>query len=196
MTCSNFEILIADYVDGTLPEEQRAAVDAHLHHCANCEALARDGAAAIVFMERAAAIEPPPELITRIMFEVANGPGRTVLKSSPLRRWLRNRWIGKWLEPALEPRFAMGMAMTVLSFAMVGQLSGVRQLKPSDLNPVNLWMTAENRVERTWERAVKHYETTRLVYEIQAQLKEWDEDPASGPSGPTSSGPNEGSETR
>jgi len=74
----------------------------------------------------------------------------------------------------------MGMAMTVLSFAMVGQMSGVRQLKPSDLNPANLWTSAENRVERTWERAVKHYESTKLVFEIQAQLKEWDDDRAGG----------------
>jgi len=180
MTCSHFEILLADYVDGTLPEEQRLEVESHLSDCVSCEALARDGSAAVAFMERAAAIEPPPELITRIMFEVANGPGRTVLKSSWGRRWLRNRWFGKWLEPAFEPRFAMGMAMTVLSFAMVGQMSGVRQLKPSDLNPANLWTSAENRVERTWERAVKHYESTKLVFEIQAQLKEWDDDRAGG----------------
>ena len=72
----------------------------------------------------------------------------------------------------------MGMAMTVLSFAMLGRLSGieVRQLKPSDLDPVKVWMAAEDRVHRVWERTVKHYNSLRLVFQIQAQLNEWSEE--------------------
>jgi len=59
--------------------------------------------------------------------------------------------------------------------AMLGRLSGieVRQLSPADLDPVKVWMAAEDRVHRTWERSVKYYENLRLVFEIQTQLKEW-----------------------
>ena len=61
---------------------------------------------------------------------------------------------------------AMGMAMTILFFAMLGHFSGieVRQLKPSDLDPVKVWMAAEDRVQRGWERTVKYYENLRVVY--------------------------------
>lgn len=171
MTCPDLEIMLAEYVDGTLPEEQRGAIESHLGVCANCASLARDASGAVAFMERAAAIESPPELIARILSEISNRSGRSTGSSL-------FGWFGKWLEPVFAPRFAMGMAMTVLSFAMVGQLSGIqiRQVRTSDLNPVNLWMAAENRIERTWERAVKNYESTRLVFEIQAQLNEWDDD--------------------
>ena len=42
----------------------------------------------------------------------------------------------------------MGMAMTVLSFAMLGRFTHVRQLTPSDLDPVKVWTAAEDRVVR------------------------------------------------
>lgn len=178
MNCTEVEILIADYVDGTLQAGEGAALEAHLTACASCRELARDVTGAVQFMERAAAVNAPPELVTRILFEVSSGNSRAVLKPSPARRLF-----GRWLEPVLQPRFAMGMAMTVLSFAMLGRLSGiqVRQLKPSDLDPVKVWVAAEDRVVRTWERSVKYYESLRLVFEIQSNLREWTEsDPDAG----------------
>lgn len=178
MNCTDFEILLADYVDGTLHEDQKSALQSHLSSCASCAELAQDVTGAIGFMERAASVEAPPELVTRILYEITSGPSHSVVKPS----WAY-RLFGKWLEPILQPRYAMGMAMTVLSFAMLGRLSGieVRHLSPSDLDPVKVWTAAEDKVHRTWERSVKYYESLRLVFEIQAQLKEWtDEQAASG----------------
>lgn len=170
MTCADLEILLAEYVDGTLRGEQKSAVEEHLATCAECAELARDAAGAVAFMGRAATLEAPPELVTRILYEVTDGPSRAQVKPS----WTR-RVFGKWLEPIFQPRYAMGMAMTILSFAMLGRFSGieVRQLHPSDLDPVKVWTAAEDRVQRTWERTVKYYENLRVVYEIQTQLKEW-----------------------
>ena len=175
MTCSDLHILLADYVDGTLRGEEKSALESHLAECAACAELARDAAGAVAFMERAAEVEAPPELLTKILFEMSNGPSRAVVKPS----WV-HRVFGKWLDPVLQPRFAMGMAMTLLSFAMLGRLSGieVRQLSPSDLDPVKVWMAAEDRVHRAWERSVKYYESLRLVFEIQRQLNEWTDEEA------------------
>lgn len=170
MTCADLEILLAEYVDGTLHGEQKSAVEEHLAICPECAELARDAAGAVAFMGRAATLDAPPELVTRILYEITDGPSRAQCKPS----WTR-RVFGKWLEPVLQPRYAMGMAMTILSFAMLGRFSGieVRQLHPSDLDPVKVWTAAEDRVQRTWERTVKYYENLRVVYEIQTQLKEW-----------------------
>src|SRR2546430_9307161 len=41
----------------------------HLGQRRSCAELARDSAAAVAFMERAATVEPPPELITRILHD-------------------------------------------------------------------------------------------------------------------------------
>jgi hypothetical protein len=171
MNCADLEILLCDYVDGTLRGEEKSEVERHLAECPVCTELAKDAAGAIAFMERAAVVEPPAELVTRIMFEIP--AARRAVHSTSGSFWKRFR--AKWLEPVLQPRFAMGMAMTVLSFAMLGRFAGieVRQLKPSDLDPVKIWISVEDRAVRGWERAVKYYDSLKVVYEIQSRLKEW-----------------------
>jgi anti-sigma factor RsiW len=171
VNCADVEILLADFVDGTLRGDAASALEAHLAGCAACSQLARDSAEAVAFMERAAEVQAPPELVTRILFEVTVGPSRAVIKPS-----LARRLFGRWLEPILQPRFAMGMALTILSFAIIGRSTHVRQLTPSDLDPVKVWTAAEDRVVRWYNRGVKYYESMRVVYEIQTRLKEWAEE--------------------
>jgi anti-sigma factor RsiW len=169
MTCAELEILLADYVDGTIRGEEKSALEGHLAECAECAELARDAADAVAFMQRVTTVDAPPELVTRILFEITSGPSHAEVKPS----WVR-RIFGKWLEPILQPRYAMGMAMTVLSFAMLGRFTGIhRQLTAADLDPVKIWRTTEDRAQRVWERSVKYYENLRVVFEIQTQLKEW-----------------------
>lgn len=171
MNCTDFEILLCDYVDGTLHGDEKSAVELHLATCPSCAELAKDSASAVAFMERTAVPEPPAELMTRILFELP--AARRAEQSVSRSAW--RRFKAKWLEPVLQPRFAMGMAMTVLSFAMLGRFAGieVRQLKPSDLDPVKVWAAVEDRALRTWERGVKYYDSLRVVFEIQSRLREW-----------------------
>jgi anti-sigma factor RsiW len=185
VNCEDVEILLADYVDGTLRSEEKSALEAHLAGCAACAELARDSAGAVAFMERAAEVEAPPELVTRILFEITAGPSHAVIKPS----WVR-RLFGRWLEQVLQPRVAMGMAMTVLSFAMIGRFTHVRQLTPADLDPVKVWTAGEDRVVRWYNRGVKYYDSLKVVYEIQTRLKEWaEEQPAPQTAAPQADSP-------
>jgi anti-sigma factor RsiW len=178
MTCADIEILLADYQDGTLAAGERAALESHLAGCKACEELARDVAGAMAFMERASEVTAPPELVTRILFEISSGPSHAAVKPSWMRRIFGNSIGGKLMEPVLQPKYAMGMAMTLLSFAMLGRFAGIefRHLSPADLDPVKIWTAAEDRATRTWQRGVKYYESLRLVYEIESRVKEWRDD--------------------
>ena len=69
MNCAEIEQLICDYVDGTLTTAQKAQVNLHLSACPECAQLARDSAVAVRFIERTADVEPPPELVTKIIFD-------------------------------------------------------------------------------------------------------------------------------
>ena len=194
MNCADVEILLAEFVDGTLRSDAASALEAHLAGCAACSQLARDSAEAVAFMERAAVVEAPPELVTRILFEVTAGPSRAVIKPSMVRRLF-----GRWLEPILQPQFAMGMALTILSFAIIGRSTHVRQLTPSDLDPVKVFTAAEDRVVRWYNRGVKYYESMRVVYEIQTRLKEWAEEQPAQPAPQTNTPPQQvpaGGETK
>ena len=178
MNCAEIENLICEYVDGTLSPDQRALVDRHLADCPACAELARDSAAAVAFIGKTADVEPPPELITRILFDRSFGKDRA--RRQP--QSALGRWISKVCSPLLQPRFAMGMAMTVLSLAIVAK--PVRQLKLSDIEPARVWAGIEDRVDMAWQRTVKFYENLKWVYQIQTTLREWqqqDEDQRNEP---------------
>ena len=177
MNCSEIDILICEYVDGTLPPEQRAEVERHLGECPGCAALARDSASAVAFMERAADVEPPPELITRILFDAPWQKAKT-------------GWFSRAFHSVLSPRFAMSMALTILSFGFLWR--PVRQQwSASDLQPTKVLAGLEDRGYRVWARTVKFYENLKFVYQIQTTLREWQQDqemqqPASDSEGPAS----------
>src|ERR1022692_1792788 len=100
ITCAEFEILLADLLDGALSAEQKATVENHRISCEACAELARDASGALAFIERVAEVTPPSVLMNRILLEVTSGPSRGVIK----RTWVE-RWIGPKLTPS--PRFAM-----------------------------------------------------------------------------------------
>lgn len=168
MKCQDLEALLCDYVDGTLTPQEKATVELHLACCGECRELAADAAAAVAFMERVAEVEPPPALVNGILFDLRNG-------KAPVKRAGAFGWLGRLLEPVLQPKFAMGMVMTILSFSMLGRFAGIpsRQLKLQDLEPARVYQALEDKALRSWERAVKYYESLRLVYEVQQTLNDW-----------------------
>ena len=178
MTCAELEILICDYVDGTLPAAEKAEVERHLGQCPACAELARDSAAAVRFMESAAEVEPPPELITKILHD---SPWK---KAGIVRQGARS-WLGKVLSPLVQPKFAMGMAMTILSFSLLKPFvaPGLRQLKPEDLKPSAVWASIDDQAHRFWARTVKYYENLKVVYQIQTMLREWQQQDEDQPAG-------------
>lgn len=170
MNCAQFESVLCDYLDGVLEAEQRLRVEQHMSVCASCAALARDAAAAAAFLDGVAGVDPPPELLTKILFHAPRTPA-----VGERRRWSLKNWLGAGLTPLLQPRFAMGMAMTILSFSLVGRVIGLpqRQLTAADIHPAKIVLAIEEKLQRGWDRAVKYYENLRLVYQIQVQLEQW-----------------------
>src|SRR5579863_695871 len=131
MTCAELEILLCDYLDGTLPHKQGIQLEEHLAACSACAELAADVEGATAFLEKVSAAEPPPELLTRILHQAPQGAQRSEQPERP--SWWR-RLFGGWVEGVLQPRYAMGMAMTVLSLAMLARFAHIepRPLRASD----------------------------------------------------------------
>jgi len=172
MTCGELEILLCDYLDGRLDGEAARGVEKHLETCAACAELARDSRAATAFLERVAEVEPPPQLLARILTETASGRHGRLGRAGGIGGWLLNL-----LAPVLQPRLVMGMALTVVSFTMMARCAGVspRQLRASDMEPAKIWASIDDRTHRGWERSVKFYEDIKFVYEIQSRVRDWTE---------------------
>jgi hypothetical protein len=173
MNCAEFDNLLADYVDDTLTPKVRAVVEQHAAGCAACGELLRDVTGAVNFMGRVADVMPPPDLVTRIAFQSPMGRIRNPLDAPGFL----SRMMTNWLRPVLQPRLAMGMAMTILSFAMLEKCTGVhvQHIQAADLSPIRVWDGLEDRVIRTKDRAVKYYENIRLVYDVETRLRDLDE---------------------
>jgi len=168
--CAQFEVLLADYLDGTLPESERARVEQHAADCEHCRELLADVQGAVRFLRNTEEVVPPPELITRIAYHAPTGRIRRPFE----RQGFMSRVISEWLRPILQPRLAMGMAMTILSIAMLERCTGVKMqhIQAEDLSPVRIWGGIEDKTVRLKDRAVKYYENLRWVYEIEVRLRE------------------------
>jgi hypothetical protein len=158
MNCADVEILICDYLDDTLAPTAKADVERHLAECRTCAELARDAADAVQFMARAADVEPPQELISQILFD------------PPWHKQRSGRFATRF-HALLQPRFAMGMALTVLSLAMI--MPKMRNFQPADLSPAAVWAGIEGRADRIWARTQKYYDNLKFIYQIRATLRDW-----------------------
>jgi hypothetical protein len=158
MNCADVEIQICDYVDGTLAPPARAEVERHLAECRSCAELAKDAAEAVRFIQRAANVEAPQELISQILFD-------------PPWHKQRSRRFTAAFHALLQPRFAMGMALTVLSAAMI--MPKIVNFQPADLSPAVVWAGIEGRADRLWARSQKYYDNLKFVYQIRATLRDW-----------------------
>jgi hypothetical protein len=172
-TCAEFEVLLADWIDETLAvpgrEAQRAAFLGHLESCAACADLAEDTRFAIAFMDRAAEVETPPALVTKIL-HATNAGWEFKLRGRGL-----SGWINRTFAPVLRPRFAMSAAVTLISLTMMARGCGLpeKTFTAADLDPVRLWTSLDDRTHRIWVRTVKSYESMRLVYEVRNQINDW-----------------------
>jgi hypothetical protein len=176
MNCADVEIELCDYLDGTLAPERRAELESHLGTCALCAEFARDAGAGLAFLEHVPDAVPPQELLTRILHQApAGGPLQAIAgwrESGGFKKWLH-----RLIEPVLQPRYAFGAMMTVLSLSLMTRCSGVpvRELKAEDLSPERVWVNLETKVERVYDRSMKTYESMRLVYEVRQELRQWRE---------------------
>jgi hypothetical protein len=172
MNCAEFEVLLADSMDGALAapgrESERDAFAQHLESCEACALMAKEVRSAVAFMELAAEAEPPRELVGKILQTTSSG-WELKLRGKGIRGW-----INRAFAPVLKPRFVMGAMVTVMSLTMLTRCAGGKStLTAADLDPVRLWSSLDSRGHRIWDRAVKDYESMRLVYEIRNQISDW-----------------------
>lgn len=177
-SCAEFEVLLADWIDGTLAASAESAASPeskaflrHLKSCKACGELAEDTRFALGFMERAADVEAPPALVSKILHATNSG------WEFKLRGKGISGWINRTFAPVLKPRFVMGAVLTLMSMTIMARGCGFQEktFTAADLDPVRLWTSLDNRTHRIWDRAVKSYESMRLVYEVKNQINDWTE---------------------
>jgi hypothetical protein len=163
MTHLELENLTSEYLEGLLEPGLKREVEAHLSVCPSCLEMMGDVRRALELCHAAPELEPAPWLIRRIMLA-------TVGERKP---GLAERLV-TYFRPALQLRFAYGVAMAVFSFSIIVNAAGIdlRHMTSADLNPRTWFFRANRAGHLFYARAEKFYYDLRVVYEIESRLRQ------------------------
>jgi Putative zinc-finger len=167
MTCGKFEDLLCDYADATLQVDDCRRIEKHAAGCAACAEKLADATWAVGFLRDVPAVEPPPELVAEILHGTAAIGGESLAPAVAGSRWTSG-WLGPLFNPLVQPRFAMSMAMALLSFSMI-TYSGEQALqswRSTRTGPMAVAEQAGVHLERAWTRGVEICEIIRDSYRI------------------------------
>lgn len=190
MSCSEFDALLSQAIDGTLAGEKLASFEAHARVCQLCGPLLHEAEAGRSWLKSLAEVEPPPELVTNILLRTSGvvSAQHRVTREIESVSWIARlrEWAGVIGSPivamARQPRFAMSFGMAFFTLSVTLSLAGV---KLSDLRHMDLRPSAIRRTYyETSGRVVKYYENIRFVYEIESRVRQFKE-AATPPEQPT-----------
>jgi hypothetical protein len=192
MTCRDFDRLLSDYLDQILRLDDRRRLEEHARSCPACAENKSDAEMALTWLRQAPAVELPPGLIPQILHGTL-GAGSLLPAAAGGGRV---SWgvLDGFLNPLFEPRFAMSMAMAVLSFSMVA-FSGQhawQQWQAGRTGPIAAVASVGQQLEQVWSQGIELYEALRISYEIESEFGGVDQTNGTEPAPPApGSGPGE-----
>src|ERR1700679_1227460 len=188
LRCDEWENLIADALDGTLSAADAAAFTRHQGECALCAQMFKETQQGKAWMDYLAEEpEVPAALRQKVL---ARTSGRSVsgeeagvvpgvpppVRAVPARStWHRVLPVARQVaRQAFEPRLMMTAAMAFFSIALPLNLTGIKltEVRAADLRPSRLRATLSRQYYSTNEQVMKYYENLRLVYEMEARVRE------------------------
>ncbi len=181
--CRDCEAQLCAYIDDALTFDERRAVEEHLLGCAACAGLHADAEFASRMLRSAPAVEAPVDLVADIIHGTIGYAGRAPTAASaagPAHDGLLPRFFRPLFNPILQPRFAMSMAVSVLSFSMLTfQAQNLwRGWQESEFSAAALVEGVASRIDAVRESAVEFYDAVMTVYELQTGF---DGQPAQAP---------------
>jgi hypothetical protein len=176
MECSEFEALLAEALDDTLSAEKRQVFDAHGQSCDVCGPLYAEAWEGLLLMQNLAEVDPPKNLVHNIL-AVTSGKDAVATKAEVEKLgWLER--LGRSMRPQmaglLHSRFAASFAMAFFSLSITLTLAGVKisDIKNVDFHPTALRKSAVLGFTHVEAKVTSYYENLRLVYQVQARVRE------------------------
>ena len=183
--CGQWEMLLADSLDGLLKPADEAIFNAHLVTCPACSALfeeARRGREWLEFLSP----EPdvPAGLLDKILahtgpgheagYRLATAGGHVIpIRPVSVPAWQRPGLVAR-VQRYAEPRLLMTAAMAFFSITMTLNITGVRlsSLRLSDLRPSTMRSYMERQLTMASTPFIRYYDNSRLAYEVQTTVRE------------------------
>lgn len=182
MSCSEFEALLSDALDGALGATEGQRFQEHAAGCASCAVSYREAETGRNWLAALEEVEPPQNYVRNLLVLTT---GREPALQKAARSWSER--LGEWgipgrIRAALvpvyatvrQPRFAMSFGMVFFSFAMMLNIFGIKisDVKRVDLRPAAIKTTLTNTYYQATARAARYYENMRFVLEMRARLRD------------------------
>jgi hypothetical protein len=190
MGCNEFDLLLADMLDGVLSGAELNRFQAHAQSCKACGSLLAEAEAGRNWLKGLTEVEPPVRLVANILASTTGvdtqrlrAPVRTV---QPQISWWE-RLQASFLEPlwtaVRQPRFALSFGMAFFGLSVGLTVAGV---KPNDIRAISLRPAAIRQTYyKTEARVVRYYSNIRLVYEVESRVREIKRNVAPAEPGPS-----------
>jgi Putative zinc-finger len=176
--CAEFEVLLADALDGRLGETQIERFDSHLEKCPRCAPMFGEAKLGQAWLQtlKSDELDPPAFVMENILRETV---GTLHMKVKPQVAEPRLGWFDRLKEmpvfkpvygTVMQPRFAMSFGMAFFSITMLMNVLGI---KVSSFKHVDLRPTAISRqYHEAKGKVVKYYENLRLVYQLEVGVND------------------------
>jgi hypothetical protein len=177
MACSEFEALLADALDNALAADARPAFDEHGQSCEVCGPMLAEALEGMVMVRGMAELEPPKNLVHNILAATS----RKEATAEQIAEEAKLGWMDR-LRRSLKPqvggllhsRFAMSFAMAFFSLSITLTLAGVKITDVKNIieHPSMLRKDAVLGFTHVEAKVTSYYENLRLVYQMQAKVRE------------------------
>ena len=179
LSCSEFDALLSDALDGVLTPASQRRFDSHRETCATCGPLFAETSAGLNWLEALPELEPPANLVHNIVAATSMQTA-AALANVPKLGWKQRvrtflTDVAAPFRPLIrEPRIAMTAAMAIFSIMLSLDVAGVRlnDLRHIDLRPSAIRQSATMKYTEASNRVIHYYYSIRLVYEVESRLQE------------------------
>src|SRR3954462_1253208 len=188
MDCSEFEALLADALDNAVAADARTAFDEHGRSCAVCGPMLAEALEGMLMVRGLAELEPPKNLMHNILAATSRkeATAEQIAEEAKLG-WMERlrRSMTPGVGGLLHSRFAMSFAMAFFSLSITLTLAGVKVTDVTNMveHPSLLRKTVVLGYTNVEAKVTSYYENLRLVYQVQAKVRELKKNtaPVSGP---------------
>jgi len=180
MQCQEFDGLLTDALDGVLTGAKLDTFQAHARICSTCGPLFAEVEAGRNWLKDLTEVEPPVSLVNNILASTTGVDTQrlrvNVSLPQPRIGWIERAqaWASGAMQPfwgtVRQPRFAMSFGMAFFALSVALSVVGV---KPADLRQISLRPSAvRHAYYNTQARVVRYYDNIKLVYQVQAAVRE------------------------
>jgi hypothetical protein len=191
LSCEEWEAMLVDFLDGTLPSADAPSFHAHQGACAACTEMFAHSGQGREWLDFLRPEPPvPAALITKILAQTSGAEGASVsagdlapaatavIPIAPaLPFWQRTGFAMAGRRVA-QPRLMMTAAMAFFSITLTLNMAGVRlsAVRLADLNPATMSSNLNKQYHQVTGRVVHYYDNLRFVYGMEARVQEFRHD--------------------